>query len=728
MEIKGIKYIAPCLDNSGYAQASRGNIMALNSLGIPVTVHPISFENVRPNLGKQGALMKHLIHKEIDYNIVIMHCTPEFWEKYKEPDKVNIGYTIWETTKLHPDWPKYINSHASKVLVGSDWNVGVFRDSGVTIPIGVVPHGIDVSEFDNIEPYNIAGVPEDAYKFYGIFQWCYDEQTRVLTREGFKYFPDLTYDDEVATLNLETEELEYQKPEKIVRFRRDDKMISLNGAFFDVCVTPDHKMVVKENPESGWKLVPLNEIITKGRSDQMIISDKYRAKKNCKWTGEEQSIFNVPMLSDDRMPIREYAPKEIDMDVFLEFFGWYLSEGSTYESERGYVNTITQRKAKYRPEIVSCIEKMGYTVNTTEKDIIFHSREMHYYLKQFGKCDEKSIPVWMKNLCSRQLKILLDSLFKGDGSLYENGDWAKYTTTSKNLAEGVQECLLKVGMSGAISTEDPTLKKPGKIGDRLIKGKLLQHIVSVNRERNEPSMYYAELKEVDYHGFVHCATVPNHAMLVERNGKVIFSGNTERKHPLALIKAYWYAFQKNENVALVLKTYRSDYSDNEKEAIRTTITRLKSVTPMESYPKIYLVLNMLSSEEILGLHKRCDCYTSLDRGEGFGLGGFEAGACGNSVMITGFGGATQYAKSDVSYPVKYVLTPVYGMPWSPWYRGDQLWAEPDVLHGAELMRHIYANQDEAVDKGKALRQSISEDFSWEKIGTTIVNELKSLEV
>lgn len=726
MEIKGIKYIGPIFDGSGYAQACRGNILALHKLGVPLTLSPISFEQIRPDVGKYGDTLKDLVRKDIDYNIVIIHSTPEFWEKHKEPSKTNIGYTIWETTKLHPDWKDYINNNVDKLLVGCEWNIEVFKNSGVTLPIGVVPHGINVDEFEGIEPFSVAGVNDNTCMFYGIFQWCYDEETRVLTSDGFKYFKDLSYDDYIATMNLDTEELEYQKPEKIVKFRRKDKMLSLKGAFFDVCVTPDHKMVVKEKSDTSCRLVPFNELLSEGKSGQMIIPEKYRAKKNCKWEGKEQSTFKVPMLDNSGYSVRDDTPVEIDMDTFLEFMGWYLSEGSTYEAKRGYVNTITQRKEKYRSEIIECVGKMGYNVVTTNKDIIFNSREMCHYLKQFGKCNNKFIPKWVKGLSSRQIKIMLNSLFKGDGSLYENGDWVKYTTTSKQLVEDVQECLLKVGMSGAVSTEDPTLKKPGKIDGREIKGKLLQYIVSVNRERNEPSMYYADLEEIDYDGYVHCATVPNHAMFVERNGKVLFSGNTERKHPLAMIKAFWYAFQNDENVALVMKTYRNDYSDEEKDAIRTTINRLKAVTPMASYPRIYLISHMLSNDEILGLHKRGDCYVSLDRGEGFGLGPFAAGATGNPIIVTNFGGTTEYAKSSNSYLVDYVLTPVFGMPYSPWYRGDQLWAEPDVLHGAKLMRHVYGNKNEAKKVGEQLKRDITKNFSWESIGEKIIKELKEI--
>ena len=73
MHIKGIKYISPTFDNSGYAQASRGNILALHSLGVPITLAPISFEQASPDLGEDGKILRSLVDKKIDYNVVIIH-------------------------------------------------------------------------------------------------------------------------------------------------------------------------------------------------------------------------------------------------------------------------------------------------------------------------------------------------------------------------------------------------------------------------------------------------------------------------------------------------------------------------------------------------------------------------------------------------------------------------------------------------------------------------------
>jgi len=372
MEIKGIKYISPVFDHSGYGQASRGYILALNKLGIPLTVSPVAFDRVSPELGEDGAILSGLVNKKIDYNIVILHTTPEFWEKHKETGKTNIGYTVWETSRLHPTWPGYINNNVDAVMVGCSWSVEVFKNSGVEIPIFVVPHVMNMDEYNDIQPYTISGIKENAYKFYDIFQFM------------------------------------------------------------------------------------------------------------------------------------------------------------------------------------------------------------------------------------------------------------------------------------------------------------------------------------------------------------------ERKNPMALIKSYWAAFQNDENVALILKTYRSDFSDGEKDLIKKTIKELKRVTPLDKYPPVYLILDMLSKKEILGLHRVGDCFVSLDRLEGFGLCSFEAGAAGNPIIVTGGGGVLEFAKPDHSYLVKYSWCPVFGMIGFSWYRGDQMWAEPDCGHAIKLMRRVYNNQDKAREKGTVLKKYIAENFSPEKIGKTIIDVIKSL--
>ena len=171
---------------------------------------------------------------------------------------------------------------------------------------------------------------------------------------------------------------------------------------------------------------------------------------------------------------------------------------------------------------------------------------------------------------------------------------------------------------------------------------------------------------------------------------------TERKDPLSLLKAYWHAFSEDDNVALIIKTYRSDYSDAETKVVVETIQRIKQsmkMTPEQGHAPVYLVTNMLSYDEILGLHKYGDCFVSFARAEGFGLPMAEAAVLGRPVVTTGFGGVLEFLNADNSLLSKYTLTPVSGMPHIPWYTGDQLWAQADVKHGSDLMRRVYDDSD-----------------------------------
>jgi hypothetical protein len=53
---------------------------------------------------------------------------------------------------------------------------------------------------------------------------CYDEETEVLTKKGFKKWNDVTMKDEFLTINLKNLGLEYQKPSKIFKSKYKGKM------------------------------------------------------------------------------------------------------------------------------------------------------------------------------------------------------------------------------------------------------------------------------------------------------------------------------------------------------------------------------------------------------------------------------------------------------------------------------------------------------------------------
>ncbi len=369
----GVKYIGPVFDGSGYAEAARNYVLSIYRKGYPITLAPISFEKTRPDLGEDGKILQSLINNNIDYDKIIVHSTPDLWAHWTkfESNKYIIGYTVWETSKLHPTWTMACN-RVNEVWVPCDWNMEVFKDSGVKTPLYKIPHAIDVPDLDSVPNFNIDGVGTNEYVFYSIFQW------------------------------------------------------------------------------------------------------------------------------------------------------------------------------------------------------------------------------------------------------------------------------------------------------------------------------------------------------------------QERKNPYGLLSAYNAAFTGIEDVVLVLKTYMQDHG-GDRDQIVNMIKEYRKYMTLDHYPSIYVIVENMSHRDIMGLHKRGDCFVLMQRSEGWGLPHFEAAAVGNPVITPAYGGQSDFLNTENSYPVDYTLTPVDGMPWSPYYKGDQLWCEPDTAQAIDLMRYVYNNRDDAKTKGAHARTDIQKNFTWDKIGDMVVARLVEID-
>lgn len=183
-----------------------------------------------------------------------------------------------------------------------------------------------------------------------------------------------------------------------------------------------------------------------------------------------------------------------------------------------------------------------------------------------------------------------------------------------------------------------------------------------------------------------------------REGETVFYSIfqwSERKAPEALLAAWCCAFTDRDNVRLVLKTntFGQGFADGQRvhDALNGILDSYQ-FPPGTTHAPVELLVEQTTRERMLALHRACDVYVSLHRGEGWGLPIHEALLMGRSAVFTAFGATEELWSSagtggDGS-PVSLVpctLTPVRNLQ-SPWFRIDQLWAEPDVWMAAHMMR------------------------------------------
>lgn len=90
-----------------------------------------------------------------DADLQVCLCHPEMkWKHFPwwahDRHKRQVIYTMWETTALPEGWVGVMNECLA-VFVPSNFCREVFIDNGVTVPVYVVPHGVDVRMFHFME-------------------------------------------------------------------------------------------------------------------------------------------------------------------------------------------------------------------------------------------------------------------------------------------------------------------------------------------------------------------------------------------------------------------------------------------------------------------------------------------------------------------------------------------------------------------------------------------------
>ena len=213
-----------------------------------------------------------------------------------------------------------------------------------------------------------------------------------------------------------------------------------------------------------------------------------------------------------------------------------------------------------------------------------------------------------------------------------------------------------------------------------------------------------------------------------------------RKAMEETVRAYLDTFSGGEKVALIVKTepvdqieYQAMSSDELKRApahVGTTAWTLARIMAAYKNPaKVHLITRQLRPRGIDRLHTRGDCFLSLTRSEGWGLGPFDAANFGNPVIVTGWGGHLDYLGGDYPYLVDYELEPTGLAPsdGSFLHSPDGKWAYADRDHAGQLMRSVFEDRKAARDVAGVLQPVLRERYASEAVSRRLA-ELMGFEV
>lgn len=190
----------------------------------------------------------------------------------------------------------------------------------------------------------------------------------------------------------------------------------------------------------------------------------------------------------------------------------------------------------------------------------------------------------------------------------------------------------------------------------------------------------------------------------------------ERKNPLGVIRGFKQAFGGSDpRVGLVLKFNNPDFSD---EYLRRVEQEREGCT------NIFFVSQILTRAEVNALVALTDCFVSLHRSEGFGLGPAEAMYLGKPTILTNWSGNTDYMTPDNCAGIDYQLVRL-GRDYGP-YGAHQHWADPDSGHAAHWMKRLVEEPGLASDMGRRGQETIRTHFSAERVGDLISQRLRQI--
>ncbi len=188
-----------------------------------------------------------------------------------------------------------------------------------------------------------------------------------------------------------------------------------------------------------------------------------------------------------------------------------------------------------------------------------------------------------------------------------------------------------------------------------------------------------------------------------------------RKNPQAVIAAFRQAFANPQDVALVVKI-------NNPASYPQEVAALKA--QLQAVPGIVVLDRILTRQQVYDLEALCDCYVSLHRSEGFGLGLAESMFLGKPVIGTHWSGNVDFMDADNSCPVDYRLITL-DRDYGPYQQG-QVWADPDVEQAAWYMRRVVTDASWRQAIAARGQYTIRTEFSPQVVGATYRQRLATL--
>jgi ribonucleoside-triphosphate reductase (formate) len=337
------------------------------------------------------------------------------------------------------------------------------------------------------------------YPFRG--NQCVDENTEVLTPEGFKRYDEIFEGDSIYTWNKGS--LNIQKVKAVNVYDHDGDMHSYKGRDYHQFVSPDHRILRKIHNGNTYELVKSKDAISL----------------------KSPIEFPVAMLNDDR-PDYALTDEMIELAVFI------LTDGSI-DKQNGKSTRIKWFKSPKRwgnERFVELMDHFGISYSLRSKDG-WKEKDQDLYPDSYSvNCytipaessgiilgllendSKESLPSWHTKLSRRQAQLFIETWASLDGNIDEKAyDRMNLQCDNYVIADQIQHICFLSGKGSQIQS-----RTIGKNKNETI---YVRPYTRLNKS--------ASTKEVvRYKGKIWCPTTDDGVVVFRKEGRIFISGNS----------------------------------------------------------------------------------------------------------------------------------------------------------------------------------------------------------
>lgn len=309
---------------------------------------------------------------------------------------------------------------------------------------------------------------------------CYDDQTEILTQRGWVPFPELLDGDEVAQWWPDGN-IDFVKPNEVVRQKYDGDMVRLKNQHIDLLVTPNHRCPLRHRKSGKLKVVEAKSYqedykqhhagIWKGGStsiSQHLISLVCAAQADGSWRSDVRQAMELSFSKKRKI--------ERLRDALLKANAVFTERPKGSDSTRFYVSDCPA---------------------------------LQYVMSIIGR--KKEFPVeWLLSLDRESLDMFVDEINHWDGCFTRNN---QYTSTVKNNVDVVQIAMTLSDLRATVNRHSSTDTTAWAL---------------YQTQRNYSMTTNVEKVNLPYDGSIYCVAVPSSFVVVRRNGFTAICGNTQQ--------------------------------------------------------------------------------------------------------------------------------------------------------------------------------------------------------